>query len=71
MEITSVLELIQSKTVTPKNVSTNDLARASNWLEAYEFNGSLTKGELEFAQAIANVIGLLDKEISRRNKAKK
>ena len=71
MEITSVLELIEGKTITPKNVSVNDLARACNWLESYEFNGELTKGELQFAQALANVIGLLDKEISRRNKAKK
>jgi hypothetical protein len=71
MEINSVFELMQNKTITPKNVSIKHLAIACNWLEQYEFNGEITKGELETAQAFANVIAFLDKEISRRNGANK
>jgi hypothetical protein len=69
MELSSVLDLIQDKTITPKNASIKDLARACNWLESYEFNGELSGHDLIIAQAFANVIGLLNKEITRRNQA--
>jgi hypothetical protein len=71
METNSILNLMQNKTITPKNVLIKHLGMACNWLEQYEFNGELTKGELETAQALANVIAFLDKEISRRSKGNK